>query len=200
MHEHEHPELGRLGPERVVLRQRQILAVDMAANRRAAQAKALHRVLQLLGGEIGMLQCDRGKGDEAIGMRRHPFRQPLVLRLHDPFREIALRGVPPVAVDAQRLDVDALLIHYLQPRRSEHAAAATAASTGVPELRPFDDLGDVDDAVTVDVDHLHAFPADRHLTARRRSLQVDAGGRACHRGDELSTSWHKAPFFTPRIL
>ena len=48
MHEHEHAELRRLGPERIVLRQRQILAVHVAADRRAAQPEPLDAVLELL--------------------------------------------------------------------------------------------------------------------------------------------------------
>ena len=88
MHDDQHAELGGLGPERVVLRQRQILAVDVAADRGAAQPQPLHAVLELLGGQLGMLQRDRRHRDEPIGVLRHPLGEPLVLRSHDPSRQV----------------------------------------------------------------------------------------------------------------
>src|SRR5207247_9900827 len=100
---------------------------------------------------------------------------------HDPRGGLASGRIRPVAVDAERLDVDGLLIRRLEARRSEHTAAATTAATRVRELRAFDDLGNVDDAVTVDVDHLHALPPDEHFAARGGRLKIDAGRRARQR-------------------
>ena len=128
-----HPELGRLGPERIVLGQREILAVDVPANRGAAQAEAPDAVLELLGGQLGMLQGHRRRRDEAVGMRRHPSGQSLVLRPHDPAGQLEIGRVPPEAVDGQRLDVDTLVVHDREPRRTEEAVAAAApSSSGVP--------------------------------------------------------------------
>ena len=70
---------------------------------------------ELFGGQLGMLQRDGRQRDKAIGVCRHPFRQSLVLSANDALCEVVVGRVPPVAVDAQRLNVDALLIHDLQP-------------------------------------------------------------------------------------
>ena len=83
VHEHRHAELGGLGPERVVLRQRQVLAVDVPPIEAPRSAEPLDAVLELLGGQLGMLQRHRRERDEAIGMRRHPCGEPLVLRRDD---------------------------------------------------------------------------------------------------------------------
>ena len=80
VHEDQRAELGGLGPERVVFRQREIFAVHVPADRGAAQAEPLDAVLELLGRQIGMLQRHRRERDEAIGMCRHPLGQSLVLR------------------------------------------------------------------------------------------------------------------------
>ena len=151
MHEDQRAELGGLGPERIVLREREILAVHVPADRGAAQAEPLDPVLELLGRQIGMLQGDRRHRDEAIGVCRHPLRESLVLRPHDPAREVAIGRVPPVAVDAQRLDVDALLIHDLQTLRAEDVRPGTAAHAC--QRRALDDVLHGDDAVRVHVDH-----------------------------------------------
>ena len=58
-----------LGPERVELRIGDLLAGDVAADRRAAQPSFLTPCLELLGGQIRILQRNRGEGDEAVGVR-----------------------------------------------------------------------------------------------------------------------------------
>src|SRR5207247_2337812 len=68
MDEDEHAELLGLGPERIELRIADLLAVDAAADAGAAQPVLLHAVLELLGGQIGILQRHRREGDEAVGM------------------------------------------------------------------------------------------------------------------------------------
>ena len=67
MHEDELAHLGGLGPERIELRQRQALAVDVPADGHAARA-VLDRVLQHLGGEVRKLERHRGHADEPVGM------------------------------------------------------------------------------------------------------------------------------------
>ena len=58
MHDDRHTELRRFRPEGVVLRQRQILSVDVATDRCAAQPEALDAVFELLRRELWMLQRD----------------------------------------------------------------------------------------------------------------------------------------------
>ena len=110
--------------------------------------------------------------------------------LYDSLGEIAVGRVPPIAVDAERLQVDALLVHRLQTRRSENAVAPTAAAR-VRQLRAFDDVSHVNDAVTVHVDHFDALASDHHFATRcRRSLDVDAGRGTGERRDEFSAIRH----------
>src|SRR6185436_17124964 len=74
-------------------------------------------------------------------------------------------------------------------RRSEDAVAPTAAR--VRELRAFDDVSHVNNAVTVHVDYLDALPSDHHFTTRcGRSLDVDAGRGTGERRDEFSAIRH----------
>ncbi len=104
MDEHHHAELFGLGPEGVELRIADLLPVDAAADAGAAQPVLLHTLLQLLGGEIGVLQRHGCEGDEALGVRGACLRELLVLELADLPGEVAIRLVP-VRVDAERLDV-----------------------------------------------------------------------------------------------
>ena len=129
MHQHQDAELRGLRPERIVFRQRQVLAVHVAANRGAAQPQPLDAVLQLLSREIGMLQRDRRERDKAIRVGSHPLREPFVLDLHDPAREVTIGGVPPVAIDAERLDVEPLFVHDLQACGAQHAVVPAAAAS-----------------------------------------------------------------------
>ena len=81
MDEDQDAELLGLGPERMELRVGQLLAVDAAADADAAQAELLDAVLELLGGEVGMLQRHRREGDEAVGIGGAELGQLLVLDL-----------------------------------------------------------------------------------------------------------------------
>ena len=92
--ENQAAQLLRLGPERVKLGIGQFLAVHAAADRRAAQPELLHRVIELLGGEVRVLQRDRGKGDEAVRLRRAQRGELLVLQLDELTREVAVGLVP----------------------------------------------------------------------------------------------------------
>src|SRR5882672_10163180 len=110
MDENQAAELFRLRPERMKLRVGQLLACDVRADRAAAQAEFLHALLELLGGEIRVLQGHGGKGDEALGPGCAQLGELLVLQPDERSREIAL-GLVPAGIDAERLDVDALLVH-----------------------------------------------------------------------------------------
>ena len=69
----------------------ELLAGDAAADADAAEAELLHRVFELLGGEVGMLQRHRGEGDEAVGAGGAELRQRLVLDLDQLGRRVARR-------------------------------------------------------------------------------------------------------------
>src|SRR6185295_11661769 len=79
--------------------------------------------------EVRMLERHRRERDKAIRVSGYPLGQPFVLDLHDTAREVAIGRVPPVAVDAERLHVEPLLVHDLQTRGAEHAVVAAAAAT-----------------------------------------------------------------------
>ena len=113
MHDDERPERLGPGPEGVVLREREILAIHVPADRGSAKAEPFDPVLELIGCQIGMLQRHRRQRNKAIGVFRHPRSQSFVLRLNDLACKIAVCRVPPKAIDGQRLNIDALLIHHL---------------------------------------------------------------------------------------
>src|SRR5205823_3192852 len=102
--EDHHAELLGLGPERVELRIADLRAVDAPADTGAAQPVLLDALLELLGGEVGVLERHRREGDEALGVRGARLGELLVLDLDDLPRQVAVRLVP-VRVDAERLDV-----------------------------------------------------------------------------------------------
>src|SRR6202034_773061 len=68
MQEDEDAELFGLGEEGAEFRGRQLLAIDVGADLDAAQAKLLHRALELGDGEVGRLERHGGETDKAIGM------------------------------------------------------------------------------------------------------------------------------------
>src|SRR5438477_2768578 len=68
VHENEHAQFFALGPERVEFGVGQFLAGDAAGNPDAAEAEVLDRMLDLLRGEVGMLDGSGRKGDKAVGM------------------------------------------------------------------------------------------------------------------------------------
>ena len=111
VHEDEHAELLGLRPERIELRRRGRLAGDVAGDADAAQPQLLDGFLELLDRQIGMLQRHRRQPDEAIRVGRAPLRELLVLNRDDPARQIAVGAVPPAALMAQRLHVDAPFVH-----------------------------------------------------------------------------------------
>jgi hypothetical protein len=130
VHDDGDAELGGFGPEHVVLREREILAVDMTADRRPAKPETRDAILELFRCQFWMLQRHRRQRHEPVGVGGHPLRESLVLRPHDRGRELTVRGVPPEAVDRERLHVDALLIHDPESFRAEHVAAAATAHLG----------------------------------------------------------------------
>src|SRR5437899_11497482 len=66
MHEDQRSEVGRLFPERVELRKRGVLAVDVSANGCSTQAQSLDAVLQLFRRQVRVLERDGRERDKAI--------------------------------------------------------------------------------------------------------------------------------------
>ena len=111
--EHEDAQRLGLGPEGVELRVAQLEALDTAAEAGAAQAVALDALLELLGGEVRMLERHAREGDEPVGLGRADLGERLVLDADQLRRDVPVRRVP-VGVDAERLHVDALRVHRLE--------------------------------------------------------------------------------------
>jgi hypothetical protein len=64
MDEDERLQLLGLLPERIEFGGCNLFALDTATDGGADQAKLLHAALELLGGDLGILQCDRRIADE----------------------------------------------------------------------------------------------------------------------------------------
>jgi hypothetical protein len=195
MDKDETAELLGLGPDRMKFRIGELKSLDAAADRHATQAELLDAVFELLHREVGMLHGDRGEGDEAVGMLGNQRGKLLVLQLDDRFGLVTL-GVIPERIDADRLHVDALLIHRLE-------AIGANDKIGRPELEPHHvhDLGE--HAVGVNVHGLDAAAADDDLAAPHRGLCVgigrmqkpaaaehNAGHRAGGTAQEISATCH----------
>ncbi len=195
MHENQAAELLRLFPERMEFRVGQLFAGDVGANRAAAQAELLHAFLELRGGEIGVLQRHGREGDEAIRPGRAQLGELLVLDLDERSREIAL-GLVPVGIDAECLDVDALLVHRAD------AVLPHDQGPGLG-LQPHQSHRLRHGAVRVHVDRLHAAAAHQYFPAPDRPARLrlrvprseeiaadksDAGHCAGHIPDELPAS------------
>src|ERR1700694_5494099 len=77
--EDDHAELLGLRPARMALRIADLLAGDVATDGSPAQAVFLHAFLELLGGEVRVLQRHRGEGDEAVRVCAAHLGELLVL-------------------------------------------------------------------------------------------------------------------------
>ena len=80
---------------------------------------------ELLGGQLGKLQRHRCERDEAVRVGRAHLRQLLILQVDQLGRQI-LVGRIPERVDADGLDVDAHLVHLLNPCGSQSGVIVTA--------------------------------------------------------------------------
>jgi hypothetical protein len=170
--EHEDAELFGLGPERMKLGIAQLESVDAPPEAGAAQAVLLDALLELLDREVRMLQRHRREGNEPIGLGGADLRERLVLKLDELARDVPVRRVP-VGVDAERLDVDALLVHRADAvRRAGHEEGLRL------ERPPHQGHGRGHRAVRVHVHRLHALALHHHLSPPR----VRGGGPAA--GDE----------------
>ena len=144
-----------------------------------------------------MLQRHRRERDEPLGVRRAGFGELFVLDADQLARDVTI-GLVPVGIDAQRLDVDTLLVHRLDPVRGPRHQQRLRL-----DLAPHQRHRLGDGAVRVDVDRLDAPAVDDDLAAARLRLgrrgggeiaadEGDAGHSAGGFLDELTASAHRA--------
>ena len=183
VHEEQHAELFGLRPEGIEAPVRQLLAFDAAADRGAAQSQLADGVVELLGGEIGMLQRDRRHADEPIRMRAAPLGDLLVLQRDEIARERALGRVPP-GVDVDRLVVDPLRVHVDQTLRV--AKRDVAGEIGLCDRGQWCVLHEVPhlghEAVGVEIHGTDPSSAEEHLAA--------APWLGTHLARRGSSAWH----------
>ena len=121
---------------------------------------------RLLGNTLILGQSSAGK-TVLLGFllaQAQKYRPTVVAFDKDRGLEIAIRAIPPVPVDAERLDIDSLPVHDRQSLRAENVASS-APRTAL-EGRALDDCLHLrNHAVAVHVDHFHAAVANEHLAA-----------------------------------
>jgi hypothetical protein len=69
-------------------------------------------MFELLGCEIGVLQGDRRQADEPVRLCRADIGEFLILQFDDLTGEVGVGLGPKDRVEAERFDVDPLLIHH----------------------------------------------------------------------------------------
>src|SRR5262245_45916071 len=129
-------------------------------------AQLLDRALDLRGRQIGKLQRRRGQSHKASRVLLAPSGKAVIRRVHDPICQRAVfHRVPPIAVDAKRLNVDPALVHLLESFHAQRPASGVAS-----ELRIRNDwLHLVDGGVRMNVHHSDAPASYLHLAARYRT-------------------------------
>ena len=187
----EHDRAERLGlrPEGMKPWVGELVAGDAAADRRAAESHRLHRVLELLRGEVRELKRDRRKRRKPIAMARAEGGHRVVLNSNHLRAEIAL-DVVPVRVDAEDGDVDPLRVHRGNPlieRLTVEAEQRRLRGTRRRRRSTEQFVGRRYRAVGVDVDRSDAPTANEHRTAgRRRPL------RGLRRAGHAASDKHQA--------
>src|SRR5207249_6785466 len=88
--ENHHVELFGLGPERMKFGIRELLAVDAAADQRAAQSEPLDRMFKLLSCKIRVLQGNRRQTNEPVRLCRADVGELLVLQFDNLTGEVGL--------------------------------------------------------------------------------------------------------------
>src|SRR5262249_40340256 len=109
--------------------------------------------------EIGMSHRHRGKPDKARWLVGTYLGELLVLNLDDLCLQVAFGLVPEIRVDAERLDVDPLLVHRLDPLGADDECRDCFLVSG--------ERGGLRDvAMGMHVDGAHPLPLT--MTSRRR--------------------------------
>ena len=205
MHEDEHAELRGLGPERIVLRR----ATDPRPSRgrrstRRAGPSCLTPSSSCSAARSGCCSATDASATKRSGCAATHFASPSFCAWTIRRARSRSAVVPPVAIDAERLDIDALLIHDLQTLRAEDVVPAPppALASGVPLTISATGMTQC----AVHVDHSDAAATHHHLASRRLSLK--RGGRcvgtasAHHirarrsshdRPEEIPAIWHVPP-------
>src|SRR5436190_23573702 len=102
-----------------------------------------------------MLQRDRREAEKPRRVCCAPRCEPLVLNFDETSCEIAIRFVPPAALVAEHLNVDAALIEGSQPRGSKNQGPVELSRDVRGEIRIFDDVHFFRrDEMTVNIYHL----------------------------------------------
>jgi hypothetical protein len=151
VHKNERTELRGRGPDRLELGIVEVLAGDVGADLRAAQAEHVHGMAQLVGGELRRLHGQRGDAEKAVGTRLGKLGNLLVLNAGE------CRG------DCLRLRIDERLrahgehLHVYLGRR--HVLQAPVQVPAAARKMPVDAAGHVEGTeLIVDVREL-----GRHL-------------------------------------
>src|SRR5258706_15427992 len=110
-----------------------------------------------------------------------PFRDAFVMHSDDARREVAVRVIPPILIDAQRLKVYPALIHGGHAFGSQNLVGRELA-LDVGSLEDVRDFGH--DAMGVDVDDLHALAANHNDLAP--ALRLSGARRSANRSGERS--------------
>ena len=157
-------------------------------------AEFVDGVFQLLRGQVRELKGGRSKGHEPVGMLADPGCEAFVVQAHNIGGQIPVGLVPPIAVDAQGLVVDAAFVHGVQAIGSE---GLPGGKPDVRKIRILQNVGDLrKDAVRVYVHGGGALRTDKNLSSgglgegpRIRCEQQRAGGTA-RRRQKLSAICH----------
>src|SRR5215471_7360202 len=129
-------------------------------------AQVFDGMLDLCRGKIGELHRGGGQCHKPIRMFLAPIRKPVVRRAYDLVCQTTVfYGIPPVAVDAQSLKVNAAPVHLLNALHVQSPPSGLAREFCIRNDRFYF----IDGSVCMDVDHLHPLAADFHLPAYDRA-------------------------------
>jgi hypothetical protein len=163
-----------------------VLAQYAAADRSALQPLLLHRGLELLYRQVGVLQTERGKSRKAVRPRGADFRKLLVVDLDDLSSYVAILAIPR-RIDRQHLHVDRHGVHALEPVldgvSDEMLLRAFGFGDHVGRLVTHQRERFVEQAVRMDVDGFDPLAFDPHRQAPATSLRV-------HRVQHPATAEH----------
>jgi hypothetical protein len=133
-------------------------------------------VLELLRGEVGKLERDRGERDEAVRVLRADLDEPLVVETHHFRRGLAI-GAVPEGIDAERLHVDPLRVHRPEPTGQVLPLHHDPAGVMLVGILPEQLRRRGDETVRVHVDGPHPLALYLHFATPGRGLRRAPVGR-----------------------
>ena len=118
MDDDERAELLGLLPERRIVRLRQLAAGDIGQDLHALHAERLHAALELVGRFLAVHQRHGAERDEAVGLARDVFREPVVDHARGLHRDVERHGVEALVrrrhhqlhVDAHGVEIGKALV------------------------------------------------------------------------------------------